>query len=91
MRASRCATPRICVTSGDGGAARAVWLRPQVDVVAQRELLELPVRDGTVERSSTLTIDAQPIRREWVCVKTGWVLTDSSWYYHSSTPGAHSR
>ena len=42
--------------------------------------------DGTVERSSTLTIDAQVYRfGANGCAKTGWVLDGDSWYYHSST------
>ena len=42
--------------------------------------------DGTVERSSTLTIDAQVYRFDANgCAKTGWVLDGDSWYYHSST------
>ena len=42
--------------------------------------------DGTAERSSTLTIDAQVYRFDANgCAKTGWVLDGDSWYYHSST------
>ncbi len=61
-------------------------------MVAQRELLELlRFADNAVERSSTLTIDAQAIRFDANGCANRVNLAGTRWYYHSSAGAQQKR